>query len=513
MLKLTSRPNRLWVVGIVVGLAGIILAAPGARPKAPPAAKAKAPPAAKVAATAPAATKPAAAKPFTVKRSDFRITISAKGTFDAAGATEIRVTPKAWTPRAGMKVLVAARRGSMVKKGQLLLKLDTHDIDEAIQDAQLNQQAAELTLKVAQQDFAAKTKTHKLDLAAAERSKKEADEDYQRYLKIDRPLTIKTTNRSLTSAERSLSYVREELRQLEKMYKADDLTEETEEIILKRQRYAVDRAEFSLEVRKLSIDKTLKIDIPRQDIVAREGHERQRISHAKSRITMTASLQKARLELAKLKIATARSAKKLTELKADRAILSVTSPAAGMVIHGGSAKGAWPKLGRELEADDKIQPDDVAMTVITPGKVIVRTKVPEAEVHRLRAGMACELVPAAFPKSKLKGKVSYVDPLPAAGNVAMTLTVTTPKAAPRLLPAMNCKVTLLVYTRANALTVPAGLVHAGEKDAKKKFVYVHGGGGTSKRAVTVGRTGSGKTEILRGLKEGEVVVPGPAKCK
>jgi len=402
----------------------------------------------------------------------------------------------------------------MVKKGQLLLKLDTKDIDDAILDAGLDQQAAELTLKMAQQDFAAKAKTHRLDLAAAERSKRQADEDYQRYLKIDRPIAIKTTHRSLKSAENSLAYVKEELRQLEKMYKADDLTEETEEIILKRQRYAVDRAEFSLKVRKLAIDKTLKIDIPRQDIVARDGHERQAISHAKGRITMRASQQKARLELAKLKIATARSAKKLAQLKKDRAALSVTSPAAGMVIHAGGAKGTWPKLTRELKADDRIQPGEVAMTVITPGKVIVRTKVPEAEVHRLRAGMACEVVPAAFPKCKLKGKVGYLDPLPAAGNVAMTLNLATPKAAPRLLPAMNCKVTLLVHARANALIVPAGFVHADKKNAKRKVVYVHTRSGTVKRAVTVGRTAAGKTEILRGLKEGEVVVPRkPAKGK
>ena len=44
-----------------------------------------------------------------------------------------------------------------------------------------------------------------------------------------------------------LEYQKEELRQLEKMYGADDLTEETEEIVLKRQRDAVELAIFSLQ--------------------------------------------------------------------------------------------------------------------------------------------------------------------------------------------------------------------------------------------------------------------------
>ena len=79
MLKLTCRPSRLWVVGIVVGLAGLLLAAPGAKPKAPPAAE---PPA-----TAPAPSAPSGgAKAFTVKRSDFRVTIAIT---DAATATAV----------------------------------------------------------------------------------------------------------------------------------------------------------------------------------------------------------------------------------------------------------------------------------------------------------------------------------------------------------------------------------------------------------------------------------------
>ena len=41
-------------------------------------------------------------------------------------------------------------------------------------------------------------------------------------------------NFSVKSADNMLAYEKEELRQLEKMYKADDLVEETEEIVLKR---------------------------------------------------------------------------------------------------------------------------------------------------------------------------------------------------------------------------------------------------------------------------------------
>ena len=54
-----------------------------------------------------------------------------------------------------------------------------------------------------------------------------------------------------------LNYEQDELTQLEKMYEADDLTEETEEIVLKRQRNSVEFAEFSLESARLSRDRTV----------------------------------------------------------------------------------------------------------------------------------------------------------------------------------------------------------------------------------------------------------------
>ena len=67
---------------------------------------------------------------------------------------------------------------------------------------------------------------------------------------------------SLKYYEESLAYAAEELNQLKKMYEADDLTEETEEIILQRAQNQYDRAKFSLEAARIRNEDTLKIQIP-----------------------------------------------------------------------------------------------------------------------------------------------------------------------------------------------------------------------------------------------------------
>ena len=68
---------------------------------------------------------------------------------------------------------------------------------------------------------------------------------------------------SLKTSEQYLAYAAEELNQLKKMYEADDLTEETEEIILQRAQYQYERAKFSHEAAKIRNEETLQVQLPR----------------------------------------------------------------------------------------------------------------------------------------------------------------------------------------------------------------------------------------------------------
>ena len=76
---------------------------------------------------------------------------------------------------------------------------------------------------------------------------------------------------SVKSAAEYLEYAKEELRQLEKMYRSKDLTEETEEIILRRTRFQVESGEVRLKEAELRRDATLKVELPRREIKVREA--------------------------------------------------------------------------------------------------------------------------------------------------------------------------------------------------------------------------------------------------
>ena len=198
------------------------------------------------------AEKKDASAPATVKveKGPFKVEVDLTGVFESAKMSEVSIKPKAWA----MPLVVesAVELGTPVKRGDILIELDREKIDKAIQDAEVEHSLGELALKHAEEEMPVLEKLLPLDLAAAERTKAQADEDLARFVEIDRPNSEKMAQFTVKSAVESLEYAKEELRQLEKMYRSKDLTEETEEIILRRTRFQVESSEVRLRQAELS---------------------------------------------------------------------------------------------------------------------------------------------------------------------------------------------------------------------------------------------------------------------
>ncbi|MGC8641268.1 MAG: hypothetical protein ACP5XB_15495, partial [Isosphaeraceae bacterium] len=216
-----------------------------------------------------------------VEKGPFKVEVELAGVFESTRMAEVSLRPNAWS--LPLVVERAVELGAPVKQGDILVELDRTKIDKAIQDAEVDLAQGELALKHAEEELPVLEKLLPIDLAAAERAKAQADEDLTRFLEIERPNSEKQANFMVKSAVESLEYAKEELRQLEKMYRSKDLTEETEEIILRRTRFQVESAEFRLKEAELRRDATLKVDLPRQDLKVREAAARQTLEIQKAR--------------------------------------------------------------------------------------------------------------------------------------------------------------------------------------------------------------------------------------
>ena len=243
---------------------------------APAAKQAKDEPAQPAPAAKPAKEEPApAAAPatppaptYTVKREPFKIQIELDGSFECRDMSEIIFHPEEW---AAFTVVHAVEHGSRVKKGDVLVEFDSEKIDKAIADLKTEQQIAEVALKLAEDQLATLEKSTPMDLETSQRSQRIAEEDDKRYFDDVRPMEIKTEDMTVKMYQEQLDNAKEELDQLEKMYKADDLTEETEKIVLKRARNTVERDAFWLEREQFDYDQTMKYMLPRTDEQIKEN--------------------------------------------------------------------------------------------------------------------------------------------------------------------------------------------------------------------------------------------------
>jgi len=151
------------------------------------------------------------AKPsaHTVKKGLLKIEVEIDGVFEAQQKREMSLRPQVWS---GLTVLRSVEHGARVKQGDLLVALDLEKIDRAISDLRSERKLAALALKLAEEELHWLEKSTPLDLAAGERAQRIANEDLDRYHKVNRPMLVKSAHYLLESAKNSLEYQQEELR-------------------------------------------------------------------------------------------------------------------------------------------------------------------------------------------------------------------------------------------------------------------------------------------------------------
>jgi RND family efflux transporter MFP subunit len=491
---------RHWLLFVPCVIAVTLLQTAAAQD--PPAEK-PAPPAAK-----PASETPATPATHEVQATPFEITVKQDGVFESSRMAEIAIRPQNTLT---LTVERAVDHGRSVRKGHTLVWLDTSAIDKQIQSAEHDLQISQLSLRVSEAEVEEAEKLFGLDMQAAVRSNKIAEEDLDYFLRITRPSTEKSAKFSLESARHSLEYAQEELDQLRKMYEADDLTEESEELVLKRARRSVESAEYYLESAETRYNRTLDQDLPRQVVDLRDAAQRQQLGLQKSKVALPISLKKRQLELEKAKRQHQKSVEDLAKLKRDREALKVTAPIDGTVYYGQCTRGKWSDPARyqeKLTPGGSLTPKQPFLTVVAMRPLLVRLDVPEKELQHVRRGMAATVRPVALPDLALAAKVHSIGQIPIAGNAFdCVLRIETEKLHAQLVPGMNCKVEFHVYRNEKAITVPKSAVFEEEDGSGKTYVYVKTAEGeTVKRPVVVGRRDAEKAEIRRGLKTGEKIL-------
>lgn len=441
----------------------------------------------------------------TVKAQPLKVQTATNAIIEALESAPVKIKTKQWT---ALKVVEAVAQGKRVEKGQVLIRLDTEKIDDAIKDAALALHSAELSFDRATVELESLEVTTPLDLAAAEEKYRRTDEDMDRYLKTDRPYNFKSNDQYLENAMYSLLSTQEELNQLRKMYEEDDLTEETEEIILKRQIHSVKRAELSYESSKNRHEQILNSTYPRQLEDRKLSMQRSELDLKRSRHSLPVALQLKKIDHRKQAIALEKSKRKLEELKSDKKLLTVRSPADGIVYYGAYNDGKWAGAAQTqtaLQPDGQLKANTTILTIVQPRPVRLRATIKEADLYKVTKNMPAVAIPTASPVNSYAARIESVATLPTTpGQYTVYAEIDLPQKAERILPGMTAKLTITAQDLPSAITVPTSAVHR-ERPGQPYVKLLTGNNKITNRLVQLGVTAGANTHIRAGLKAGDKI--------
>lgn len=432
--------------------------------------------------------------------------LSLKGTVEADEATELFLESKSWTGQ--LVVKSAIPHGTRVKKGDVVLELDTQKIDQAIKDLRLDRELAEITFKQSKDELPILEQFLPLNLAAADKDKRNAEEDFKRYMEIDREHTKKSAEFQMKSQLQWLEYAREELKQLQKMYRDKDLTEETEEMILKRQRHQVEQLEFNIESLKIRQDREETLDRPRRDQTMKDGLQKQILAWQKSQSLLPLELNQKRIALQKQEIERAKIEERLLDLESDRAAMIVRTPREGIVYHGQADRAQWntAMISSRLKRNGTLQPKEVFMTIVSAKPLSLRADIEERDLQSVKEGLAGQAVPVAFPSLKLACRIKSVSLVPrAAGSFETRIALDVPDSAGPVLPGMIANAKFVTYRKETAILVPTTAVFH-DDDGDATYVLVAKDDKYVRTEVEVGKNSGNKSEILKGLDAGTEIL-------
>ncbi len=140
--------------------------------------------------------------------------------------------------------------------------------------------------------------------------------------------------------------------------------------------------------------------------------------------------------------------------------------------------------------------------------MIIKTRVREVDLHKISRGLNGTVQVDAYPDALFEGEVSSIGVLATerlegrGGEKYFQLTISLKSEDTRLRPGMTARVSIMTDNVKQALSVPVQAVFI---EKGRKYCYVHSGESFRKAEVSVGRQNEDMAEILSGVQQGDKV--------
>jgi multidrug efflux pump subunit AcrA (membrane-fusion protein) len=354
---------------------------------------------------------------------------------------EVRLRPKAYT--GDLTIVSIAANGASVKSGDALLQIDPEPLNRQLAAAKNDLLVARANVDKAEADAKIAEQSDKLALRQQVDATKQADDAVKWWGTVDGPQLVMQQELGLKVAQAAVDDQQDELNQLKKMYKSEELTNATADIVVKRALRSLDQSKAQLAMTQQQAEKFKSYQYPIEKQKPLDGQISARLA--------LEQLHDAQLQAAvvrKAGLVTAHAAlddaqRKVSDLQSDLENLTFGAPWAGVVAYGSFTQGGFQADPKALRSGEKVVPQQVLLTLYNPAKLAAHVELPEAKFAGLAPGAAATVRSEAFPDVTMQGICEASIRTPSTtgnGPAGYSETVDLQDPSPQLAPGSKVKV-------------------------------------------------------------------------
>lgn len=437
-----------------------------------------------------------------VRRGDFLVSIVEGGTLTAVSDVSVRNEVEGTS-----RVIYIVPEGSFVRRGDLLVELDSAQAQDAVNQQEIQVERARFALLQAQSQLDIQRSATNSDIRAAALKLRFAEIDLRKFLEADQAVQLIEASNSLVQAEAQLAV------NLDNYINTTNLAAKGYETKARvdGDRLAVLDKQNSLIIASNRIWTLQAFTLPK----SREQFESAVVEAAQELQRVIAQSER-RIAQYEADLVTQSNTLVLSErkLERDRRNLEATkvrAPQDGLVVYPVSEN----RFSQEslIEEGAVVRNRQELIKLPDTSRMKVTIKVHESHVGMVRPGQPAFVILDSIPDQRFAGVVDRVALLPDTssrwGNPNLKVyntdvLVTDP--LPDVKPGVSARAEVIVTNITGALSVP---IQAVTTLKGRQVVYLAGRGAPQPRPVEVGHFNTRFIEITSGLREGDRVLLSP----
>ena len=441
---------------------------------------------------------------FAVRRGPLTISVAEAGTIKAREQEILKSEVEGQTT-----IIYLVAEGTRVKKEQLLVQLDSSNLEDKKVDQQIRVQNAEASFIRARENLEVDKNQAESDVAKAELEYRFAGDDLSQYVEGEFPLLLKEAESKITLAAEELERATEKRKWSQRLFDEKYISQtELEADKLTRNRAQLDH-ELAVSARDLLGDYTRKRKLAELE----SDVEQTRMALERVRRKARADVVQAKAELNAAEAEFRRQQEKLAKIEQQIEKTRIFAPTDGMVIYATSAKGSWRGNAEPLDEGQSVRERQELIYLPTADSMMAEVKIHESSLAKVRLDLAVRITVDALPGQVFRGRVAKIAPLPDAQSLwlnpdlkVFSTLIHVEGDGKGLRTGMSCRAEIVTEHYADAVYVP---VQAVVRVGGTPMVYVMEGKEAEAVPIEMGLDNNRMIRIVRGLVEGQRVLLTP----